>query len=253
YSNAPQYFIGPKSYPLFLWTLRWILPIVGLLAVLANVVVTVATTPDVQIGELIGSTAGHTVTPLLPAFAAITIIIGLGDRGLDSGAAEPFRRSQKAAWTIDDLDRRDVRGRQIRAEAALGLVFILALATVPFIPTTLLYVGHLNHGGTFINPNLGMGWLLGYWGLLALLAAVEVFRFVTARARPPVAIIGGIIDVAMAVFLTIALLTQPVLHPELTSAANANVQQIITVIAIWIIVVWDQVTTWRSVRGWRRR
>ena len=253
YSNAPQYFIGPKSYPLFLWTLRWILPIVGLLAVLANVVVTVATTPDVQIGELIGSTAGNTVTALLTAFAAITIIIGLGDRGLDSGAAEPFRRSQKAAWTIDDLDRRDVRGRQIRAEAALGLVFILALATVPFIPTTLLYVGHLNHGGTFINPNLGMGWLLGYWGFLALLAAVEIFRFVTARARPPVAIIGGIIDVAMAVFLTIALLTQPVLHPELTSAANANVQQIITVIAIWIIVVWDQVTTWRSVRGWRRR
>src|SRR5699024_6547168 len=163
--------------------LRWILPIVGLLAVLANVVVTVATTPDVQIGELIGSTAGNAVTALLTAFAAITIIIGLGDRGLDSGAAEPFRRSQKAAWTIDDLDRRDVRGRQIRAEAALGLVFILALATVPFIPTTLLYVGHLNHGGTFINPNLGMGWLLGYWGLLALLAAVEVFRFVTARAH----------------------------------------------------------------------
>src|SRR5699024_2147626 len=127
----------------------------------------------------------------------------------------------------------------------------LPISTVPFIPTTLLYVGHLNHGGTFINPNLGMGWLLGYWGFLALLAAVEVFRFVTARARPPVAIIGGIIDVAMAVFLTIALLTQPVLHPELTSAPNADVQQIITVIAIWVIVVWDQVTTRRTFRGWR--
>ncbi|HHX46226.1 MAG TPA: hypothetical protein GX718_02475, partial [Brevibacterium sp.] len=62
YADSPQHFIGPKSYPLFLWTLRWILPIVGVLAVLANVVVTVATTPDVQIGQLIGSTVGNTVT-----------------------------------------------------------------------------------------------------------------------------------------------------------------------------------------------
>ena len=253
YVNSPQHFIGPKSYPLFLWTLRWILPIVGLLAVLTNVVVTVATTPNVQLGELIGSTVGNTVTALLTAFAVITIIIGLGDRSLDDNALPRMPGRQKAPWTIDDLDRRDIRGRQTRAEAALGLVFILALATIPFIPTTLLYVGHLNRGGTFINPDLGTDWLLGYWGFLGLLAAVEIIRFVTASARPTVALIGGVIDVAMAVFLTIALLTQPVLHPELTSAANANVQQIITVIAIWIIVVWDQVTTWRTVRGWRRR
>ena len=251
YADSPQHFIGPKSYPLFLWTLRWILPIVGVLAVLANVVVTVATTPDVQIGQLIGSTVGNTVTSLLTAFAAITIIIGLGDRGLDGGAADPFRRRQKGAWTIEDLDRRDSRGRQIRAEAVLGLVFILALSTIPFIPTTLLYVGHLNRGETFINPDLGTGWLLGYWGMLALLAAIEIVRFITASPRPTVALTGMVLDVAMAVFLTIALLTQPVLHPELTSAANANVQEIVTVIAIWIIVVWDQVTTWRTVRGWR--
>src|SRR5699024_6650019 len=92
-------------------------------------------------------------------------------------------------------------------------------------------------------------WLLGYWGFLGLLAAVEIIRFVTASARPTVALIGGVIDVAMAVFLTIAMLTQPVLHPELTRASGADVQQVITVIAIWIIVVWDQVTTWRTVRG----
>lgn len=252
YSNSPQHFIGPKSYPLFLWTLRWILPIVGLIAVLANVVVTVATTPDVQLGELIGSTVGNTVSALLTAFAVIAIIIGLGDRRADGAALPRMPGQQKGAWTIDDLDRRDVRGRQIRAEAALGLVFILALATIPFIPTSLLYVGHINHGGTFINPDLGTGWLLGYWGFLALLAVVEIIRFVNASTRPTVAIIGGIIDVAMAVFLTIALLTQPVLHPELTSTANADIQQIITAIAIWIITVWDQASTWRIYRRNRR-
>ncbi|MGO3022525.1 MAG: HAAS signaling domain-containing protein [Brevibacterium sp.] len=252
YSNSPQHFIGPKSYPLFLWSLRWILPAVGLLAILTNVVVTLATSPDVQIGELIGKTVGSTVTALLTAFAVITIIIGLGDRSSDGGAAETMRKRKSGTWTIDDLDRRDSHSRQIRAEAGLGLVFIVALAAIPFIPTTLLYVSHLNDGETFINPDLGVGWLVGYWAFLALMAAVEIIKFTTASAKPAVALIGGIVDVAMAVFLTIALLTQPVLHPELTNTANADIQQIITVIAIWIIVIWDQVSTWRIYRRNRR-
>src|SRR5699024_3382584 len=99
-----------------------------------------------------------------------------------------------------DLDRRDSHSKQIRAEAALGLVFIVVPATIPFIPTTLLYVGHLNEGGTFINPDLGVGWLVGYWAFLALMAVVEIIKFTTASAKPTVALIGGIIDVAMAVF-----------------------------------------------------
>ncbi|HJE78791.1 MAG TPA: hypothetical protein K8V74_12715 [Brevibacterium epidermidis] len=252
YSNSPQHLIGPNSYPLYIWSLRWVLPIVGLLAVLTNVVTTIAVSPEVQIGELIGKTAGNTVIALLTAFAAITIIIGLGDRGTDGGAAEAMQKRQPGTWTVDDLDRRDSHGKQIRAEAGLGLVFIVALAAVPLIPTTLLYVDHLNDGETFINPDLGVGWLVGYWAFVALMAVVEIIKFTTASAKPTVALIGGIIDVAMAVFLTIALLTQPVLHPELTNTANADIQQIITVIAIWIIVIWDQVSTWRIYRRNRR-
>ncbi|WP_181275943.1 HAAS signaling domain-containing protein [Brevibacterium oceani] len=248
YSNSPQHFIGPNSYPLFVWALRWVLPLVGLLAVLTNVVTTIALSPEAQIGEIIGKTAGNTVIALLTAFAAITIIIGLGDRGMDGGAAEAMRKRQSGTWTVDDLDRRDSHGKQIRAEAGLGLVFIVAFAMAPFIPTSLFYVGHLNGGETFINPDLGFGWLLGYWGFLALLAAVEIVKFTTASARPIVVLIGGIADVAMAVFLTVALLTQPVLHPELTNTPNADVQQIITVIAVWAIVIWDQVSTWRTYR-----
>lgn len=252
YSNSPQHLIGPNSYPLYIWSLRWVLPIVGLLAVLTNVVTTIAVSPEVQIGELIGKTAGNTVIAMLTAFAAITIIIGLGDRGTDGGAAEAMQKRQPGTWTVDDLDRRDSYGKQIRAEAGLGLVFIVALAAVPLIPTTLLYVDHLNDGETFINPDLGVGWLVGYWAFVALMAVVEIIKFTTASAKPTVALIGGIIDVAMAVFLTIALLTQPVLHPELTNTANADIQQIITVIAIWIIVIWDQVSTWRIYRRNRR-
>ena len=48
--------------------------------------------------------------------------------------------------------------------------------------------------------------------------------------------------------LTLALLTQQVLHPDLTNAAGSEVQQVIAVIAIWAIVIWDQISTWRTHR-----
>ena len=248
YSNSPQQLIGPKSYSVFIWSLRWVLPAVAVLSVLTNVVVHIATTPEVQIGTLLGQTIGSTVTALLTAFAIITILIGLGDRGLDGGTAQKLPGTRSAAWTIDDLHRRDARGTQIRAEAILSLVFIALLATIPLIPTSLFYVGHLNNGEPFINPELGTGWLLGYWAFLALMAIVEVIKLVRASATPVLLLIGAFIDVVMAVFLTIALLTQNVLHPELTTVAGAEVQQILTVVAIWIIVVWDQISTWRTHR-----
>ncbi|MEY8569240.1 HAAS signaling domain-containing protein [Brevibacterium linens] len=252
YSNSPQHLIGPNSYSLYIWALRWALPIVGLISLVASIIVTFATDPQTELGAVIGPAVGNTVNALLTTFALITIIIALGDRKHDGGASESRRKRKATTWSVEDLDRRDSHSKQIRAEAALGLVFIVVLATIPFIPTTLLYVGHLNEGGTFINPDLGVGWLVGYWAFLALMAVVEIIKFTTASAKPTVALIGGIIDVAMAVFLTIALLTQPVLHPELTNTANADIQQIITVIAIWIIVIWDQVSTWRIYRRNRR-
>lgn len=250
YTNSPQHLIGPKSYPLFLWAMRWILPFVAVAAVLSNTIAFIATHDPVQIGSLIGQLVGNTVVALLVAFAALTILIALGDRGLSGGAAEKINES-RTQWSVDQLHATDVRAKQIRAEAGLNLVFIVILALVPFIPTSLFYVGHLNSGEPFINPDLGTGWLLGYWGFLVLMAIVEAVKFVRVSASPALLFSGAIIDVAIAVFLTVALLTQDVLHPDLTSASGAEVQQIITVIAIWVIVVWDQISTWRAHRASR--
>ena len=249
YTNSPQHLIGPDSYPLYIWSLRWVLPAVAILSVLTNIIVHFATTPEVHLGSLLGQTIGSTVTALLIAFAVITILIGLGDRGLDGGTTQQLPGPRSKAWSVDDLHRKDVRGSQIRAEAVLNLIFLVLLALIPLIPTSLVYVGHLNNGETFINPDLGSGWLLGYWGFLALMAVIEVIKLVRSSTSAALIITGVVLDVAMAVFLTIALLTQQVLHPDLTSASGAEVQQIITVIAIWAIVIWDQISTWRAHRA----
>ena len=249
YSNSPQHLIGPKSYPLFIWCMRWVLPMVAIAALVTNAIAYVATTPEVQIGGLIGQLVANTVIALLVAFAALTILIALGDRGLSGAAADKLSGAQAEPWSVDRLQKTDPKGSQIRAEAILGLVFLALLALIPFIPTTLFYVGQLNSGEPFINPDLGIGWLLGYWGFLALLAVVEVVKVVRVSASPALHLIGGCLDVLMAIFLTIALLTQDVLHPDLMTTSGADFQQIIMVVAIWIIVTWDQISTWRSVRA----
>lgn len=248
YTNSPQHLIGPKSYPLFLWAMRWLLPLVAVAAVLANAISYIATHDPVQIGGLIGETVGNTVIALLVAFAAITILIALGDRGLSGGTAEKINGA-KTPWSVDQLHASNIRAKQARAEASLNLVFIVILALVPFIPTSLFYVGHLNNGEPFVNPELGTGWMLGYWGFLALIAIVEVIKLVRSSASAALLLIGAALDVAMAVFLTIALLTQDVLHPGLTNTSGAEFQQILTVVAIWVIVIWDQVSTWRTYRA----
>lgn len=248
YTNSPQHLIGPKSYPLFLSAMRWLLPLVAVAAALSTTIAFIATHETVQIGTLIGQLVGNTVISLLVAFAAITILIALGDRDLSAETAEKINGA-KAPWSVDQLHASNIRAKEIRAEAGLNLVFIVILALVPFIPTSLFYVGHLNDGEPFINPELGTGWLLGYWGFLVLMAIIEAVKLVRAQAGPAIVFSGAIIDVVMAVFLTIALLTQTVLHPDLTNTAGAEVQQIITVIAIWVIVVWDQVSTWRTYRA----
>ncbi|MDN5594171.1 MAG: hypothetical protein L0G56_09280 [Brevibacterium sp.] len=248
YTNSPQHLIGPKSYPVFIWAIRWVLPLVAVAAAVTNSIAFIATNDEVQIGALIGQLVGNTIVALLTAFAAITIIFALGDKEMSGGAADKIAGTKKD-WSVDQLRATDAKAKQIRAEAVLNLIFLVLLALIPLIPTSLVYVGHLNNGETFINPDLGSGWLLGYWAFLTLMAVIEVIKLVRSSTSAALIITGVVLDVAMAVFLTIALLTQQVLHPDLTSASGAEVQQIITVIAIWAIVIWDQISTWRAHRA----
>ncbi len=249
YSNSPQHLIGPASYPLFLWCMRRVLPIVAVVTLLINALAHSLTTPEVQLGSLLGAAIGNTVMAVLATFAVITILLALGDHGLSPNAKTIPR--EEAKWSVDQLQSTDPAVSQNRLEAICSLVILVILAAVPFIPTTLLYVGHLNNGETFINPDLAPGWLAGYWLLLGLIAVVESVKLIRGTTPPALLLIGGAIDVVLAVFLTVAMLTQKVIHPGLQSAAGPDLQQIIIVVAVWIIVIWDQISTWRSIRAAR--
>jgi hypothetical protein len=258
--NSPQHLIGPKSYlALSSGRCGGSCPSSACMAVLTNVVVTVATDPRCPSSARPdrASTVGNTVTALLTAFAVITIIIALGDRGRDGNAhpPHPSGSDRPTTWTIDDLDRRDIRiagrpaPRRLSGWSSSSRWRPSPSSRRPCSTSaTSTAVRHVHQPG----PRRGLaGRLLG--ASSALLAAVEIIRFVTASARPTVALIGGVIDVAMAVFLTIALLTQPVLHPELTSAANADMSSRSSRSSrSGSSSIWDQVSTWRIYRRNRR-
>ncbi|WP_150460219.1 hypothetical protein [Nesterenkonia ebinurensis] len=258
YTQRPRHLIGPELYPVYIRGLQWLLPIVGVLALLAallvNGIVYSVTDPEPQIGALIGrslgAAAGTTVLALLIAFAAITIGLAVFERLLPAGGFRELSGQDQEPWTVEHLDPVPAQRTPVRVESIIGLVLLALLASVPALPTTLFYIGHLNNGETFINPDLPMPWLLGYWSFLAVLAAVEVW---TLNGKRPLTLASTGVRIAadalLASYLTAAVLTQQVLHPDLAAHLDLPAGVWIVLAGIWAITLWDQISTIRAYRA----
>lgn len=65
------------------------------------------------------------------------------------------------------------------------MIFLALFALVPFLPTTFVYVGHLNDGGAFVDPGLWSGWIPAYLILLVILGIIEVWRMAAGTWSRP--------------------------------------------------------------------
>lgn len=287
YSDSPQHLIGPRYFPVYTWMLRWVLPVALIAALVANGLAYTLSTADAHLGGLLGTAIGKSIPAVFIAFAAVTILFAMVERATPMGtqasagtsagatgaegaegaavaddsdasgtedsavgsAGGRLRASaaRRPRWTVASLEDVPPGGTSVRADAVVALVFIGLLALVPIIPTTVLYVGHLNGGETFINPDLGAFWLIGYWVLLAVMAAGTVWKIRRARLSTGPVAVDMIADLAMAVFLTVAFLTQDVLHPAIEPASSLPVA-LWAIPLIWAITIWDQVSTVRAYR-----
>lgn len=254
YSDSPQHLIGPQYFPVYTWFLMWVLPVVLVIALVAHGLSYTLSTPDAHIGGLLGTAIGQSIPAVLIAFAAVTLLFAIIERATPMGAQSGGRVRASAAspghrpqWTVDSLEDVPPGGASVRADAIVSLVFLVLLALVPFVPTTAVYVGGLNDGETFVNPDLGLFWLIGYWVLLAVTAVGAVLRIRRRRLSTGLVALDMITDLVMAVFLTIALLTQDVLHPAIEALTSLPVE-LWAIPLIWAITIWDQVST---VRGYR--
>lgn len=250
YSGVRQYLVGPDVYPVWSRVLRWLVPVVGTIAAVAGGILYVSTTPVPQLGDLIAQLVTSVSAALLWTFAAWTLVVVIIERTTPEGASNALSRTP--TWDPDDLDRPG-SGTDTRADAIVSLVMLALLAGVPFIPSTFLYIGHLNGGEPLINPDIPTGWVVSYLVLIGVLALIQVWRPARPGRSRGRLTLEMATDIVFGVFLTALVLSQQtVLHPDLLPADGdggpATAIRWGLVAAVWVIVVWDQVETVRTFR-----
>lgn len=250
YAGARQYLVGPEVYPVWARVLRWLLPVVGVIAALAGGILYVSTTAEPELGGLIGQLVSSIAAALLWAFAAWTLVVVIIERTTPEG--EPSPLTLTPTWDPAHLDG-PRGGADTRVDAVVSLVMLAILVAVPFVPSTFLYIGHLNGGEPLVNPAIPTGWLTGYVLLIGALALVQVWRLVRPGRSPARLGIDVVVDVVFGVFLTVLVLSHDsVIHPDLVAADDGGTATTAirwSIIAtIWVIVVWDQIETLRAYR-----
>ena len=250
YSGARRYLVGPEVYPVWARVLRWLLPVVGVIAAAAGGILYVSATPQPELGGLLGELVSSVAGALLWAFAAWTLVVVIIERTTPEGERSPLALTP--AWDPAHLDG-PRGGAETRVDAVVSLALLAVLAVVPFVPSTFLYIGHLNGGEPLVDPDIPTGWLAGHLLLIGALALVQAWRLVRpggSRGRLGVEVT---LDVVFGAFLTVLVLSQDsVIHPDLVAAddgsASTTAIRWSIIVTIWAIVAWDQAETLRAYR-----
>lgn len=254
YRSTPAYLIGPELYPVYVRALQWILPLVLLVALVVNIVEYSATEPSGQLGAMIGAVVGPVVTAFLVALGTVTALFWLFERFASSADRRTLARDGTRAWSVDALETDVVQARDAQSEAVVNLVFVAMLAFVPVLPTTFLYVGHLNGDGSFVNQGLWDFWIPAYYVLLAVVAAQAVWTLVRRGTSRPQIVVRAVTDVAAAVFFTALVLTQEVIDPAIDSgilqtSGGEDWVDALYVVVIWLVAAWDLYMCWKYWRS----
>ena len=251
YGDRPQYLVGPEIYPPFIRLMTWVLPLVGLISV-ASSSLTYATTDDSpDLGGMVGEVIGQLAVALVMTVGIGTIIAALLERLLPDDDRQQLLRSMPyVEWDVDDLWRDPPSRRVTRGESIAVLVMLVLMATLPFLPASFFYVPDVPEGEKLLDPELWPAWILGYFGILVLIAAVEAGKLVLGTVTSALLWAGVAVDLLMGAFLTVLLLTQDVLNPALPAASDLDDVPIVAIVLVvlWAGIIWDQFSTIRSSR-----
>lgn len=180
YSDRQQYLIGPGWYPSYIRALKVVSGVVLPVVAVISMVETLAGDSDGWIDAVID--AGESVI-----WAAVWILfwttVGfvIAERTKEADVLPQRHRE----WSVDDLPKAE-GPRQI----SLGDVLPSVIALIVF--GTLAVLQHSRGVGVFvrgdfadsydhlpvIDPDLGIAWVVGFFGLLAISMAVEIVKYV---------------------------------------------------------------------------
>ncbi|MBD2765862.1 hypothetical protein IEE91_11810 [Kocuria sp. cx-455] len=219
-SASPQYLIGPHLYPAFIRLTRWMLPMVLVVAAAVNAAVYLGTEPTPVIGAMIVTVLTRAVVAAILTVAILVALFAVLERVLPpEQVAQLVPAGPFSGRVVPSQDMRARSSPGHLTETVGSLVFLGFLGLIPIIPTSFVYAGHLNGGGSFLNQELWNLWLPVYYGFLVVFAGVEVWRAHAPRLTAIKRLAGLGITLAFAAFLSAAILTQDIMDPAILDDA----------------------------------
>lgn len=249
-SDSPQYLIGPQLYPAFTRLTRWMLPLVLVGAVVVNAAVYLATEPAPVIGAMIATILTKTIMAALLTVGILAVLFAILERVLPPEQMARLVPAEPFSGRVVPSHGATSRSSRARLTETVGpLVFIVFLALIPVIPTSFVYAGQLNAGGSFLNPDLWNVWLPVYYGFLVVFAAVEVWKLRAQKSTVAMRAVNLVATFAFAAFLTAAVLIVDVVDPVILDDAawsRSSWLDPALVVVIWAVTLWSVITAARS-------
>jgi hypothetical protein len=265
YHERKQYLIGPEWYPAYIEVMKRVLtvalPVIAVIAMLLTVA-----DGNSDLGDVLESGIGSLFEVGIQVLFWVTLGFFIAERTSGSdGPSALFGR-----WTVDDLPERPAQGRQI----GLGETLLSVITMVVF--GVLAFVQWENGIGAFarginesyehlplLNPDLGTGWIVGFYALVVLSIILAIVRYITGYWTRPMLVMTVVESALWTIYVIALALSEPIFNAELAQriddstntewwAAEGSANWIAAIVVIGINA-WELWEAWQGSRELRRQ
>ncbi|HWV25212.1 MAG TPA: hypothetical protein VNZ58_13575 [Thermomicrobiales bacterium] len=261
YQDRPRYLIGPGWYPAYIAFLKMILGIVLPLIVVVTLLVGLAV-DDKSLSGAIGDAVGAVFTTALQVGFWVTLGFAVAERVV--GPEMPSKNEGR--WTVADLPEAP-KARQITLGGVLPDIIAMIVVAVLALLQSAKGIGIIVRSGPesamelpLINPDLGLGWQIVFFALVALSIVGPIARYVTGFWTRRVVLLELADSALWIAYILILAVSVPIVNPEFAERVDegatwwktgdtANIAIAIVVILISVQTAWE---AWQGYREYRR-
>lgn len=224
YKDRPSYFIGPRYYDLYISLIKMVIPIVGMIVIIATMTQQLTNLDGgysitSAIGSMIGEMVLRTFEVVIQTFFGLTIAFAVLDRFDKRAGEEPLSASFEH-WTAEQLKNvtyTPVKRIISKVQVFWQLFWIAVWLTVYFYANRLIgiYEGSEN-GLQFVMPALNQDILLSFWPLVIGVSILQIglvlFKLFERQWTKRLAIFNAVVEVTLTVVFILILVTPNLLN-----------------------------------------
>ncbi len=253
YSDRQQYLIGPGWYPSYIKALKVVSSVVLPIVAVISMVETLGGDGSGVIDAVIDA-AGSVIWAAAWILFWTTVGFVIADRTGDVNSLPQGRRE----WSVDDLLKAEGPRRITLVDVVPSVIALVAFGALGVLQSS--RGAGLFLRGDFaddyqhlpvINPDLGIAWVIGFFGLLAISIAVEVVKYIVGWWTRRVLLLVVAEAVLWIAYVGILAASEQIFNPELVQQfdetdaewwvaggpANSITALIIIAISVW--EVWE--------------